>query len=351
MPKIGLWWIKWDNNSRTYNSRMRVGSRKATAMDFLDRGFDRVVFLGGEGRGINYTGNGYEDGRQLALWIRSNINSIEYYITIPFSYGSGDLRDNPANGFESSYWREWIDGVLSVDDDNRVGFYWSYESCLQGTPNDPVFKKLGITDDEEKKEEYIKLYIKFLDNMSSYIRDHGLEVIWIPTIGNRNMNFITKKEYVSIPILAKYFDYVFVQPHYYQTTKLDDGSEYTFQELVKRLEWMKNNGLSIEMEADNSIIGEKSNCAYCKSVQGWWKNNYFKEKTGCDMEPTPEIEDKCIERACDYASAIVELYFELFGYLPVPPEKGINRLFPYRAYYFGTDLKVIDRVRSKCSFW
>ncbi|MDK2869782.1 MAG: hypothetical protein PWP39_1017 [Pyrococcus sp.] len=322
VSRIALWWIRWNDTLGGYESRMTLDGRSpGTYYDevqlFKERGFDRVVFLGGEGRGINYTGNGFEDARYLALWIRTHITSIDYYITIPFSYGSGGLRDNPANGFKNSYWREWIDGVLGVDDDNRLGFYWSYESCLQTTSYDEAH----VTEE-------------FIQEMSDYIHSHGLELIWIPTIGNRTMEQV--KTFCAIPTLAKYFDNVFVQPHYYQTTKLSDGSDYTFQELVRRVEWMKDEGLSIEMEADNSIIGEKSNCAYCKSVQGWWQNDSFHEKVGCDVEPTPETEEKCIDRACDYYKAIM---------------KVSTSAFSTRAYYFGTDFKVVDKVKSKCPGW
>ena len=315
MSKFSLWWINWDESLGVYESRMKLGGREPASYYevvqwFKDRGFDRVVFLGGEGRRINYTGDGYEDGRYLALWIMSHIDSIQYYITIPFYYGDGELRDDPSRGFTNSYWKKWIDGVLSVLDSNRLGFYWSYESCLQTTSHDEAH----VT------EEFIR-------EMSDYIHNHGQELIWIPTIGDRTMEYVANPDYVAIPTLAGYFDHVFVQPHYYQTTKLSDGSDYTFQELVRCVEWMANNGLSIEMEADNSIIGEKSNCAYCKSTQN---------REGCDQTPTLEIEEKCINRACDYYRAIME----------VNPSA-----FSTRAYYFDTDFEVIDRVRSQCPDW
>ncbi|WP_210411115.1 hypothetical protein [Thermococcus aciditolerans] len=44
MSKFGLWWVRWDGSD--YESRMTVGGRKATPEDFIERGFDRVVFLG-----------------------------------------------------------------------------------------------------------------------------------------------------------------------------------------------------------------------------------------------------------------------------------------------------------------
>ncbi|WP_297417760.1 hypothetical protein [Thermococcus sp.] len=70
IPYVEVWfvvgsvgWVSWG-----YESRMTLGGRGPTSYYevvqwFKDRGFDRVVFLGGEGKRINYTGDGYEDGR------------------------------------------------------------------------------------------------------------------------------------------------------------------------------------------------------------------------------------------------------------------------------------------------
>lgn len=323
MAKFALWWVKW--NGSNYESRMTVGDRKATPKDFRERGFDRVVILDGEGRNSHCSGfmysNGYNDGRELAEWVLSLGIDMPLYITIPFYRPDGKQRDQTQASFSSvpdSYYRGWIDGVLSVDIDNMKGFYWSYESPLQTGPHG-----------ENVSGEFIQ-------GLYNYVHGRGQELIWIPTIGTRAMKWITNSDYVTIPTLAEYFDHVFVQLHYYQTTKLDDGSDYTFQELVARVEWMLNHELSIEMEADNSIIGEPSNCAYCKSTQGWWENGTFHEKVGCDETPTPETEEKCINRACDHYKALLE----------VSPSA-----FSTRAYYFGTDLRVVDKVRSKCPDW
>nr|WP_206203588.1 DUF4855 domain-containing protein [Thermococcus sp. M36] len=319
---------------------MTVGGRKATVDDFKERGFDRLIILDGEGRNSHCSGfmysNGYNDGRELAEWVLPLGIDTPLYITIPFSRPDGRQRDQTQASFSSvpdSYYRGWIDGVLSVDIDNMKGFYWSYESPLQTGPHGENVSR------------------EFIQGLYNYVHGHGQELIWIPTIGNRAMKWITNSDYVTIPTLAEYFDHVFVQPHYYQTTKLDDGSDYTLQELVSRVKWMKKHGLSIEMEADNSIIGEQSNCAYCKSTQGWWKDNHFVERVGCDEKPTPETEQKCINRACDYVSSILKVYSEVFHKAPVPPERAINTIFPDRAYYFGTDLRVVDKVRSKCPDW
>nr|WP_206204647.1 DUF4855 domain-containing protein [Thermococcus sp. MAR1] len=319
---------------------MTVGDRKATVDDFRERGFDRVVVLDGEGRNSHCSGfmysNGYNDGRELAKWVLSLGIDMPFYITIPFSRPDGRQRDQAQASFSSvpdSYYRGWINGVLSVDIDNMKGFYWSYESPLQTGPHGENVSR------------------EFIQSLHDYVHGHGQELIWIPTIGNRAMKWITNPDYVTIPTLAEYFDHVFVQPHYYQTTKLDDGSDYTLQELALRVKWMSYNGLSIEMEADNTIVGENSNCAYCKNTQGTWREGHFIEKVGCDKIPNQETEQKCINRACDYISAIVEVYIEEFHSSPISVQEAVSTLFPDRAYYFGTDLKVVDKVRAKCSEW
>ncbi|GAB6136479.1 DUF4855 domain-containing protein [Thermococcus prieurii] len=328
---------------------MTLRGRVPTSYDevahwFKSRGFDRVVFLSGEGRGINYTGNGYEDGRYLALWIMSHISSIKYYVTIPFSqYGSKKLRDDPSEGFANSYWRDWIDGVLSVFDSNRLGFYWSYESCLQATPHDEA----NVT------EEFIR-------EMSRYIHNHNQEFIWIPATGSgssvRGVSYLNDPDYDGILTIGGYFDYVFVQPNYYEYSKVDEEGNphlpYTYEKLVEMVRWVyeelpkkirehnpnAKTTVSIEMEADRAVLlGQCGHCADCE-----YKNNKCVQ---CNNE-------KCRERACQYVWAILEVYSEVFNRRPpIPPDRAIDTLFPDRAYYFGTDFTVIDKVRETCPEW
>ncbi|WP_050003028.1 hypothetical protein [Thermococcus eurythermalis] len=137
MAKFTLWWVKW--NGSNYESRMTVGSRKATVEDFKERGFDKIVVLDGEGRGSHYTGpyydSGRNDGKEFARWVADHISGVPLYITIPFKRPDGSQRDQALISFKysgvNSYYKGWIDGVLSIDNSNLRGFYWSYESCLQ----------------------------------------------------------------------------------------------------------------------------------------------------------------------------------------------------------------------------
>jgi len=402
VAKFALWWVKWDEKLGTYESRMTVGSRKATVEDFRARGFDRIVLLGSLGfggphvpeSGTNqdrynklqeyvralcngqYDWNieknddkknhdkknpnkgksryevGYSDGQLLSLWISSRVGAIRYYVPIPFSYDLQNKityegkkyhappRDCPINGFDNSYWHGWIDGVLSVVDDYRVGFYWS--CCLQATKYDPNFRDY-FGSMCNNMEEYVDNYITFIKDMSNYIHNRGLELIWIPATGTRSAKYL--KNDSGIPVIARYFDYVFIQPNYYQY-----NSQYTYDKLVEKIWWIHgeltetvrgqnpNTIVSIEMEADNAVFpGQNGHCASCKH--------------GKEYKCNEEDNEKCLERACQYVGAILEVYYETFNREPIPPERAINTLFPDRAYYFGTNLEVIDTVRRRCPEW
>ncbi|WP_246112246.1 DUF4855 domain-containing protein [Thermococcus aciditolerans] len=298
---------------------------------------------------------GYSDGQFLSLWISSRVGTIKYYVPIPFSYGldnsirnplnekkrySALPRDCPINGFDRSYWHGWIDGVLSVVDDYRVGFYWSYESCLQATKHDPNFVDYFGPMCNANTKEYVDDYITFIRDMFRYIHNRGQELIWIPATGGRGVSYLNDPDYDGIPKIGGYFDYVFVQPNYYQYSKRNERGitrdlPYTYEKLVEKTRWIykelprkikeqnpnSTTTVSIEMEADSAVLlGQRGHCALCK-----YENHHYV----CDNE-------KCLERACDYYRAIRE----------VSPTA-----FPTRAYYFGTDFEVIDRVRERCPGW
>ncbi|NJE05574.1 DUF4855 domain-containing protein [Thermococcus sp. M36] len=321
MSRFSLWWIIW--NGSEYDSRMTFEGKKLSPSykvvnAFKDRGFDRVVFLDSEGKEINYTGNGRKDGASLALWISSRVSGLKYYVPIPFyKYGSGEPRDDPSDGFANSYWKDWIDGVLSIVDSDRLGFYWSYESCLQATPHD----------EHNVREEFVR-------EMAEYIHNHGQELIWIPATGGRGVSYLNDPNYDGIPTIGGYFDYVFVQPNYYEyDTCIEETNgdkqtlSYTYEKLVEKVRWVyeelpkkikehnpnSTTTVSMEMEADRAVLPDQ--CGHCA--------------LGCDTE-------KCIERACDYYKAILE----------VNPSA-----FSTRAYYSDVDFKVIDMVRGKCPDW
>ncbi|KUH32043.1 hypothetical protein APY94_11045, partial [Thermococcus celericrescens] len=281
--------------------------------------------------GINYTGNGYDDGLRMALWLSSRVGSMNYYVPIPFyKYGSKKPRDNPSKGFNNSYWKDWIDGVLSVVDSNRLGFYWSYESCLQATPNDAA----GVS-------------VEFIQKMSNYVHNHGQELIWIPTIGNRDVTYLRKDAFDGILKIGGYFDYVFVQPNYYQNSdciKEINGTKqtfpYSYDKLVERIQFIHgeltekikeqnyHTVVSIEMEADRTVLGIP--CGYSGKCP---------ENMACDRNLKTCYEncrehqyEKAINYALNYMRALHDT-----GWKPSD-----------LAYYFSTDLKVIDALQERC---
>ncbi len=337
MSKFGLWWIRW--NGSEYESRMTFEEEKLSPSykvvnAFRDRGFDRVVFLDREGKDINYTGNGYKDGASLALWISSRISGMRYYVPIPFyKYGSNEPRDDPSDGFANSYWKDWIDGVLSVIDSDRLGFYWSYESCLQATPHD----------EHNVREEFIR-------EMAEYIHNHNQELIWIPATGGgssvRGVSYLNDPDYDGILTIGGYFDYVLVQPNYYEYSKVDEkGSPnlpYTYEKLVEKVRWVyeelpkkirehnpnSTTTVSIEMEADRTVLG-----IHCTSPRD------CPEGMNCDSSIHTCYEhcrdhhpQKAINYALDYVRALKEIDW-----------KPSNL-----AYYFSTDFKVIDILQEQC---
>jgi len=351
VAKFALWWVRWDKDAGTYESRMIVGSRKATVEDFRERGFDRIVVLSGEGRGIKYSGsgygNGYMDGLHFAHWVLSGIlGDVKYYITIPFSEKSGNLRDNPTSGFDGSYWAGWIDGVLNVYDPRRIGFYWSYESCLQATINDPALRVLGITNNNQK-EQYEEAYIQFIGDMSNYIHNHGLELIWIPATRDRGVSYLNDDlDYDGIPEIGRYFDYIFVQPNYYQNSiciENINGSKqtfpYTYEKLVEKIRWIyeelpgrinnPNTTVSIEMEADRSILYEYISKTHMEEN---FRESLI-EKCG------PRFTRECLLR---YTYDAKEVAFQY-----VTSQKDVlGRKYENLAYYFSVDLKVIDEMEG-----
>ncbi|WP_297418273.1 DUF4855 domain-containing protein [Thermococcus sp.] len=336
MAKFALWWVTW--NGSDYESRMTVGSRKATVEDFKERGFDRIVILSGEGRGIKYSGpfynSGYNDGREFARWVSNYIYGMPVYITIPFSRPEGFPRDQVQIPFEysgvNSYYKGWIDGVLSVDNTDITGFYWSYESCLQTTSYDEAH----VT-----KE--------FIQYMSNYIHNHGQEFIWIPATGDRGVTYLRKDSFDGILNIGGYFDYVFVQPNYYQNgvcIEYINGHKqtfpYSYEKLVEKIRWVyeelprniknPNTRISIEMEADRTILGIPCNCGNGYNCPEGMKCDCNLEK--CYEHCREHQPQKAIDYALDYVRALNDV-----GWKP-------SNL----AYYFSTDFKVIDTLQEQC---
>lgn len=321
MAKFALWWIRW--NSFDYESRMTIGHRKATVEDFRERGFDRIVVLDGEGRNSHCSGfmysNGYKDGKELAEWILSLGIDMSLYITIPFYRPDGKQRDQTQASFSSvpdSYYRGWIDGVLSMDNSNLRGFYWSYESCLQ----------TGSYGENVSQE--------FIQGVYDYIHGHGQELIWIPATGNRGVTYLDDPSFCAIQTLAGYFDYIFVQPNYYQNLILNEkyGTvPYTYQKLIEKVEWIDHmpDNVSIEMEVDRSIL-------YDYISQTHMEENFREsliERCG------PRFTRECLIQYTYDAKEIA------FHYLKAQKDV-LGKKYKDLAYYFSIDLRIIDEMEG-----
>ncbi|WP_297500873.1 DUF4855 domain-containing protein [Thermococcus sp.] len=305
MSKFGLWWVQWNKNLGTYESRMTVGSKIAIIGDIISRGFDKVIFLGGEGGALNYSGSdyksGYQDGREFSRWIFS-LGGVKYYVAIPFKSPNGQVRGNINKPFRETYWKGWIDGVLSVEDPNREGVYWALENAW-------MFH-------EKQIEMGGGLPIELFEDISEYIHDLGYKLVWIPKLGTLYW------ESTNIKKAKPLVDYIFVQPHYYQSSTIPyigDGvtreKPYTFD--VLKSEYLpitiEKLGVSWEMEADESVLGHCGNCRECP---------------GSGIR----ISSECTVYASDYMRAQIES----------------RRVFKHLAYYFGTNFEVLDKLNQYC---
>jgi len=99
----------------------------------------------------------------------------------------------------------------------------------------------------------------------------------------------------------------------------DNTTDYTYQELVEVVNWIYDAAPNtwIEMETDRSVLGESENCRCIK--------------TECDC-----LLSSCVDYACDYVRA----------------EKDVTgSVWAQKAYYFSTEVEVIDTVRNQCSDW
>ncbi|ASJ17422.1 hypothetical protein A3L04_10240 [Thermococcus chitonophagus] len=63
---------------------MKLGDKKAITEDFKERGFDCLIALDGEGKQCNFTKDGYEDGRQLAKFLKKKLVTVNFMLLYPF---------------------------------------------------------------------------------------------------------------------------------------------------------------------------------------------------------------------------------------------------------------------------
>ncbi|NJE61732.1 hypothetical protein [Thermococcus sp. 21S7] len=307
MAKYALWYFK------PFGGNYAVFDTNTPTSELGNLGFDYIIALhtcGKDGQfgqmpmsGYTYEA-GYNDGKKLAQWIEREVSpGLPYLVEIPVLVKDGkeqwkEFEDShhtvkPAvRGLD--YWKGWVDGVYMNTGRLERGFYWNLEYPWQ------VVK--GVVSESAIRE------------LSDKILGWGQQFIWIP-----NVNDTINRDNTDIKSLARYFTYVFVQPHYYQRwreyytgTLNGSPSEYPYLDsetgvsaLVEVLNWVRKNVPNgyLELEVDGSI------------------NQY------------PEL----LHKACDYVSA--------------QRRSEVGGLWPKRAYYYGVDLNNAREVKRHCPDW
>ncbi|WP_461864738.1 DUF4855 domain-containing protein [Thermococcus sp.] len=249
MATFGLWYLKW--NGRAYISRLSDNAHEASVYDFKRRAFSYAVALGNSGWDINYTGavNGFNDGFELMNFVTFKLNGVGYYITIPYykydpAHETLEARDNPrGNG---KYWLDWIEGVLTIENINLEGFYWSLENAW-------MFANY-------QNNRIPQINPEIIQNIADVIHSYGLKLIWVPYAHT----YALENTDIWSPTAIESFDYIFVQPNYY-FGKIND-----FQIWLDEFE-AQNEGYSnvfIEYECDNRVQNDenarKRACEYAK---------------------------------------------------------------------------------------
>ncbi|NJE61281.1 DUF4855 domain-containing protein [Thermococcus sp. 21S7] len=292
MDKLGLWYVRWDKSSNAYYSRLKTLNKSpATVEDFKSR-FDIAIVTTLEGFDAKYTHNGYADGRDLAIFVKSELGTkIEYYISLPYYPYDPTHEDKNGRGNINTgdYWFDWIDGVLSVDSNSLIGFYWDLEYAW-------MFKDYQ----KGKKESTIKPEV--LSKIAAYIHEKGLKFIWIPSAHT----YALQNTDIPSPTAMRSFDYIFVQSNYYMNSA--ERYPVTFSQFCDWLSALKRIGSGkthIVLEADECVLGGHGNCRCCGNQK-------------C-----------CLTLASDY-------YFV--------QQKVLGRLDNPVVYYFGATLDVVDKV-------
>lgn len=293
MVTYGLWYFKPQNGS--YEAFSSAG----TPSQLEDRGFTYVVALHSSAKDENgnllygnipYSGysynDGYRDGASLGRWVDSILRGIDYLVVIPVL-----IDESKARGVRGvQYWKGWVDGVYNNTSGYQVGFYWYLEYPWQVSD--------GIVYEEDIQE------------ISDYIKNKWQQFIWIPYVHDK-LNL----DNTNIKLLAEYFTFVFVQPHYYQRWK-----EYyngTLKGSPSDYPYLKN-GIDALVEILNWI----------------WSipNGYIEMEVDGDINLYPEL----INKACDYLEA---------------QRRATGFIWSQRAYYYNANISNINEVRDQCPEW
>ncbi|WP_042698292.1 DUF4855 domain-containing protein [Thermococcus sp. PK] len=320
MANFGLWWVKW--NGGEYESRMIKGRDEnwqgipATIDNFKELGFNYAVVLDGEGKGTPQQGysynDGYYDGNKFGSWLNRHFEgAIDYFASIPI-LNNTNISSKGVRGV--SYWKGWIDGVLDSTGGNLKGFYWSLEDAWQ------------VSDGTVYEED--------IEEISAYVRNLNKKLIWIPSA----CTLVLEK--TNIFSLAGLFDYVFVQPNYYQRGAIARGANdyipYTyevFKEWLTKLENLKNENdafnIYIEMEADQSLLFYYIDHTHLE------ENFRISLLEYC----APTFSPECLSQYTTEAKTIAYPYTKA-------QKDVLGGLYPNRAYYLSIDLNVISEMNG-----
>ncbi|WP_456394136.1 hypothetical protein [Thermococcus sp.] len=301
MTTWGLWYYKLN------------GSEYEVLSDWNDQKFDYIVVTDGgtggtEGLTAKYSEAGYNDGYNNAGELIEKIENQwlkgrNYIVEIPYFYvpPEGGKKARPLD-----YWLGWIDGAAGQSSSRLKDFYWSLENIRY------------IQAGELSRYTIETIWGRIMENRREY--NENYQFIWIPSLRSLllddNRYFSSEQDVLEavayetdVPNIANYFNNVFIQPGYYfmnmRAQTISGGIPYTyplFVDILKTIQKYMPSNVSIEMEADGTVRVNKN--------------------------------------AKDYACKYVDAQREAFGHV-----------LPDRAYYFDTEERTVDYMRTHCQGW
>ncbi len=249
-------------NLRSLMKYMEDTQMKDVQKKLQDIGINRLVIVDttkkdvthrGEGRDMIYTGDPENDAYVLSEFLSDSI-TMPYYVEIPFykyrtycSSSGCSLED--MRGLE--YWKSWVEMFMMSSDPNLKGFYWNLEPPM-------MFPSTNGLSWEETISE-----------LATMIHVGGFEFIWIPYVHTTSWKEIkdlrvfnpTSHEAHYKHHAAYYFDWVFLQPGYYQgyiapveISTLQTWKEYVDEAKSGRYNYKGIDNIYYEFECDGAVL-------------------------------------------------------------------------------------------------
>ncbi|WP_456393946.1 hypothetical protein [Thermococcus sp.] len=196
-----------------------------------------------------YTGNPEEDAYSLSEFLSDNM-IMPYYVEISFykhrTYcSSSDCSLEDMRGLE--YWKSWVEMFMISSDPNLRGFCWNFESPM-------MFPSTNGLSWEEAISE-----------LAAMIHSAGFEFIWIPYVHTTSWEKIKDLRIFNPGSYehhgAYYFDWVFLQPGYYQgyitpaeISTLQSWKEYVDEAKSDRYNYRGIDNIYYEFECDGAVL-------------------------------------------------------------------------------------------------